>query len=99
MILVFGAAGFIGTYLSAQLLADGYDVGANDLSEIGEFVTKRNAIADRDRAGLVRMPFATQAMWAEQHCREAVTLPLFRAMTDEEHDFVLAAPTRGMVRA
>lgn len=35
MILVFGAAGFIGTYLSDQLLRDGCEVMASDLSEIG----------------------------------------------------------------
>lgn len=36
MIVVFGAAGFIGTYLTAQLVADGYDVVASDVSDIGE---------------------------------------------------------------
>lgn len=35
MILIFGAAGFIDTYLSDQLLRGGYDVMARDLSEIG----------------------------------------------------------------
>lgn len=36
MILVFGAAGFIGTYLVDQLVASGHEVVAIDVSEIGE---------------------------------------------------------------
>jgi UDP-4-amino-4,6-dideoxy-N-acetyl-beta-L-altrosamine transaminase len=36
---------------------------------------------------------------AEQYYREAVTLPLFPAMTDEEQDVVVAALTREMERA
>jgi UDP-glucose 4-epimerase len=36
MIIVFGAGGFIGTYLTTQLVADGYDVVASDIGEIGE---------------------------------------------------------------
>ena len=44
MILVFGAAGFIGTYLSDQLLKDGYAVIASDLSEIGEAYYREQGI-------------------------------------------------------
>lgn len=36
MILVFGAAGFIGTYLVDQLVAAGHEVVASDVSDIGE---------------------------------------------------------------
>jgi len=35
MIVVFGAGGFIGTYLTNQLVRDGYKVIASDISEIG----------------------------------------------------------------
>jgi len=35
-ILVFGAGGFIGTYLIDELVKQGYDVTASDISEIGE---------------------------------------------------------------
>jgi UDP-glucose 4-epimerase len=35
MIVVFGAGGFIGTYLTNQLVGDGYKVIASDISEIG----------------------------------------------------------------
>jgi UDP-glucose 4-epimerase len=34
MVLVFGAGGFIGTYLIDQLIADGVDVFASDISEL-----------------------------------------------------------------
>lgn len=35
MIVVFGAGGFIGTYLTNELVRDGYKVIASDISEIG----------------------------------------------------------------
>jgi UDP-glucose 4-epimerase len=44
MIVVFGAAGFIGTYLTDQLIKDGYCVIASDLSEIGEAYYRRCGI-------------------------------------------------------
>jgi len=36
VIVIFGAAGFIGTYLTDQLTREGYKVVASDISEIGE---------------------------------------------------------------
>jgi UDP-glucose 4-epimerase len=36
MIIVFGAAGFVGTYLVDQLATHGFDVLATDVSELGE---------------------------------------------------------------
>jgi UDP-glucose 4-epimerase len=36
MIIVFGAGGFIGTYLTDQLVKEGYNVVASDFTEIGE---------------------------------------------------------------
>lgn len=36
MIIVFGAAGFIGTYLVERLIVEGYAVLASDIDEIGE---------------------------------------------------------------
>jgi len=44
MILIFGAAGFIGTYLSDQLRRDGYEVIASDFSEIGEAYYREQGI-------------------------------------------------------
>lgn len=41
MIIVFGAAGFIGTYLVSQLVEDGYDTVATDISQIGENYFKK----------------------------------------------------------
>ena len=36
MIVVFGAGGFIGTYLTDQLARDGYEIIASDTSQLGE---------------------------------------------------------------
>jgi dTDP-4-dehydrorhamnose reductase len=44
MILVFGAGGFIGTYLTDQLAADGEKVVATDVSEIAEGFYQRQGI-------------------------------------------------------
>lgn len=44
MILVFGAGGFIGTYLTDQLVADGHEVVASDLSEIAEGFYRRQRV-------------------------------------------------------
>jgi UDP-glucose 4-epimerase len=42
MIVVFGAGGFIGTYLIDQFVRDGYEIIASDFSEIGEaYYSKR----------------------------------------------------------
>jgi len=41
LIVVFGASGFIGTYLIDRLVADGYDVVATDISQIGEDYYKK----------------------------------------------------------
>ena len=40
MILVFGAAGFIGTYLIHELIKQGYQVIASDISDIGKIFYK-----------------------------------------------------------
>jgi UDP-glucose 4-epimerase len=44
MILIFGAGGFIGTYLTDQLLSDGHQVVAIDVSDIGEAYYARQGI-------------------------------------------------------
>jgi UDP-glucose 4-epimerase len=44
MILVFGAGGFIGTYLTNQLVADGHQVVASDVNEIAEGFYERQRI-------------------------------------------------------
>ena len=44
MIIVFGAAGFIGTYMVAQLVADGFDVLASDISQLGKVYYKKRDI-------------------------------------------------------
>ncbi len=43
-IVVFGAAGFVGTYLIDELLKQNYEVLASDISEIGEMYYKENNI-------------------------------------------------------
>jgi len=43
-IIVFGAAGFIGTYLIDELLKQNFNVIASDISEIGELYYKKNKI-------------------------------------------------------
>ncbi|MBI4930551.1 MAG: NAD(P)-dependent oxidoreductase [Bacteroidetes bacterium] len=43
-IVVFGAAGFIGTYLIDELLKQGHDVVASDISAIGEKYYRENKI-------------------------------------------------------
>ena len=43
-IIVFGAAGFIGTYLIDGLLKQNYDVLASDISQLGEIYYKENNI-------------------------------------------------------
>jgi len=43
-IIVFGAGGFIGTYLIDELLKQGFNVTASDISEIGEMYYKDNKI-------------------------------------------------------
>ncbi len=43
-ILVFGASGFVGTYLIDELLKQSYKVIASDISEIGESYCKENNI-------------------------------------------------------
>jgi len=44
MILVFGAGGFIGTYLTDQLVADGQHVVATDLNEIAKGFYQRQGV-------------------------------------------------------
>ncbi len=44
MIIVFGAAGFIGTYLVDQLINESFEVLANDISEFGETYYKEQKI-------------------------------------------------------
>jgi len=44
MIVVFGAAGFIGTYVIDQLLGQGYEVLASDVSDIGETFYRRRGV-------------------------------------------------------
>ena len=44
MIIVFGAAGFIGTYLVDQLVKEGFDVLATDISELGESYYKKQGV-------------------------------------------------------
>lgn len=44
MVIVFGAGGFIGTYLVNQLVADGFDVIATDISRKGEAFYKKQGI-------------------------------------------------------
>lgn len=44
MVVVFGAGGFIGTYLVAQLITDGFDVLATDISKLGEAYYKEQRI-------------------------------------------------------
>lgn len=42
-IIVFGASGFIGTYLVDELLSQGYEVTASDISDVGrEYYTNQN---------------------------------------------------------
>lgn len=43
-IIVFGAAGFIGTYLIDELLRQGYRVTASDISDIGERYYRKNNV-------------------------------------------------------
>jgi UDP-glucose 4-epimerase len=45
MVIVFGAAGFIGTYLVDQLVTDGFDVLATDISQLGEAYYEKQGIA------------------------------------------------------
>lgn len=45
MIVVFGAAGFIGTYLVDQLVREGIDVLATDISQLGEAYYEKQGIA------------------------------------------------------
>jgi UDP-glucose 4-epimerase len=45
MIIVFGAAGFIGTYLVDQLVREGVDVLATDISQLGEAYYEKQGIA------------------------------------------------------
>lgn len=40
-IIVFGAAGFIGTYLIDELLKENFNVTASDINEIGETYYKK----------------------------------------------------------
>lgn len=47
MIIIFGAGGFIGTYLTSQLAADGHQVLACDVGEIGEAFYARERIPFR----------------------------------------------------
>jgi len=44
MIVLFGAAGFIGTYLTDQLTRDGHRVIASDVSELGEAYYRKQGI-------------------------------------------------------
>jgi UDP-glucose 4-epimerase len=44
MVVVFGAGGFIGTYLVDRLVADGFDVIATDISRKGEAYYKKQGI-------------------------------------------------------
>jgi UDP-glucose 4-epimerase len=44
MIIVFGATGFIGTYLVDQLVREGFDVLATDISQLGEAYYKKREI-------------------------------------------------------
>jgi len=44
MIIVFGAAGFIGTYLVDQLVTDNFDVLASDISPLGQVYYKKQGI-------------------------------------------------------
>jgi UDP-glucose 4-epimerase len=44
MIVVFGAGGFIGTYVTDQLIGEGYGVVATDISEIGGAFYQRRGI-------------------------------------------------------
>jgi len=44
MIVVFGAGGFIGTYVTDQLVGEGYEVVATDISEIGGAYYQRRGI-------------------------------------------------------
>ena len=44
MVIVFGAAGFIGTYLIERLVEDGYNILAADISEIGEAYYKKQGL-------------------------------------------------------
>jgi UDP-glucose 4-epimerase len=43
-VLVFGAAGFIGTYLIDELIKRGYQVVASDINDIGEKYYKKNNV-------------------------------------------------------
>jgi len=43
-IIVFGAAGFMGTYLIDELVKQNYDIIATDISELGEIYYKENNI-------------------------------------------------------
>jgi len=45
MIIVFGAAGFVGTYLVDQLVREGIDVLATDVSQLGEAYYKKQGIS------------------------------------------------------
>jgi UDP-glucose 4-epimerase len=44
MVIVFGAGGFIGTYLIEQLVEEGFDVLATDISDSGEAYCKERGI-------------------------------------------------------
>jgi UDP-glucose 4-epimerase len=61
MILVFGAAGFLGTYLVDHLIAAGHEVVATDLSEIGEAYYRQRGIPFHrvditNKAEMARLP-------------------------------------------
>jgi len=61
MIIVFGAGGFIGTYLSDKLVRDGCEVIASDISEIGEAYYQKQGIPYQrvditQKAELERLP-------------------------------------------
>ena len=43
-IIVFGAAGFIGTYLIDELLDENFNVTASDINKIGEMYYKKNNV-------------------------------------------------------
>ena len=44
MVIVFGAGGFIGTYLIDQLLTEGFDILATDINQIAETYYKERRI-------------------------------------------------------
>jgi UDP-glucose 4-epimerase len=70
MIVVFGAGGFIGTYVTDRLVSEGYEVVASDVSEIGAAYYERRGIPYHrvditDRAAFGRLP--TQGVEAVVH--------------------------------